>query len=118
MAANFMMFGNCLEVLDSCAEIDFLEQDYQTLQINPPEVNAATPGNFGNTSFATIDLHAPSPCAERVFLSDPHSQVNSLLAPKLTAYAKKTQEQKERAMETRRRRDQKKNELKERQTQN
>ena len=85
-----MVFGNCLGVLDSCANIDFLEQDYQTLQINPLEANTATPGKFGNTTFATIDLHAPSPDAERVVLPDPHSQVNSLLAPKLTAYAKKT----------------------------
>ena len=103
-----MVFGSCLGVLDSCADMDFLEQDYQTLQKNPPEVNAATPGKFGNTTFATIDLHAPSPGAERVFLSDPHSQVNSLLAPKLTDYAKKTQEQKERARANRRIRDQKK----------
>ena len=103
-----MVFGSCLGVLDSCADMDFLEQDYQTLQKNPPEVNAATPGKFGNTTFATIDLRAPSPGAERVFLSDPHSQVNSLLAPKLTDYAKKTQEQKERARANRRIRDQKK----------
>ena len=94
LAAKFMVFGNCLGVLGSCANIDFLKQDYQALQINPPEDNAATPGKFGNTTFATIDLHAQSPGAERVVLPDPHSQVNSLLAPKLTAYAKKTQEQK------------------------
>ena len=64
--------------------------------------------NWEHYIFATIDLHAPSPGAERVFLSDPHSQVNSLLAPKLTDYAKKTQEQKERARANRRIRDQKK----------
>jgi hypothetical protein len=44
--------------------------------------------NWEHYLFATIDLHAPSLGAERVFLSDPHSQVNSLLAPKLTDYAK------------------------------
>ena len=58
-----MVFGSCLGVLDSCADMDFLEQDYQTLQKNPPEVNAATPVKLGNTTFATIDLHAPSPGA-------------------------------------------------------
>jgi len=88
--------------------LTFLNKTTKPFKINPPEDNAATPGKFGNTTFATIDLHAPSPGAERVVLPDPHSQVNSLLAPKLTAYAKKTQEQKERARETRRIRDQKK----------
>ena len=48
IAANFNMFGNCLGVLDSCAGMDFVEQDHPTLQINPPDVYAATPGNFGN----------------------------------------------------------------------
>ena len=33
IAANFNMFGDCLGVLDSCAGMDFVEQDYQTLQI-------------------------------------------------------------------------------------
>ena len=75
--------------------LTFLNKTTKPFKINPPEDNAATPGKFGNTTFATIDLHAPSPGAERVVLPDPHSQVNSLLAPKLTAYAKKTQEQKE-----------------------
>jgi hypothetical protein len=42
-----MLFGNCLGVLDSCAGMDFVEQDYQTRQINLPEVYAATPGIFG-----------------------------------------------------------------------
>ena len=107
MAANFNMFGNCLGVLDSCAGMDFVEQDYQTLKINPPEVYAATPGNFVNNTFTTSDLNAPSPDAERIFLSDINSQVNPLLAPKLTEYAKMTEEQKQRKRGKRRIRDQK-----------
>ena len=108
IAANFNMFGDCLGVLDSCAGMDFVEQDYQTLQINPPEVYPATPGNFGNNTFTTSDLNAPSPDAERIFLSDINSQVNPLLAPKLTEYAKMTEEQKQRKREKRRIRDQEK----------
>ena len=61
------MFGDCLGVLDSCAGMDFVEQDYQTLQINPPEVYPATPGNFGNNTFTTSDLNAPSPDAGAFF---------------------------------------------------
>ena len=57
------MFGDCLGVLDSCAGMDFVEQDYQTFQIPPPEVYAATPGNFGNNTFTTPELNAPSPDA-------------------------------------------------------
>jgi hypothetical protein len=55
--------------------MDFFEQDYQTFQTYPPEANEATPGKFKNTAFATIDLHAhaPSPHAERIFLSDINS---------------------------------------------
>ena len=81
MAANFNMFGNCLGVLDSCADMDFVEQDYQTLPINPPEVYAATPENFGNTTFTISDLNAPSPDVEGIFFSfsDINSQVNYLL---------------------------------------
>jgi hypothetical protein len=51
LAANFMVFGSCLGVLDSCADVDFLEQDYQALQTNPPEVNAAIPGKLGTLPF-------------------------------------------------------------------
>ena len=105
LAANFIMFGNCLGVLDSCAGIDFVEQDYEILQTNPLELYSATTANFGNDTF---DLNAPSPDEERIVLLDTHSQVNPLLAPKLTAYAKKTPDQKERARVNRRIRDQKK----------
>ena len=97
LVANFIMelFGNCLRVVDSCVGME--ELDYETLQTNPAEFYASTTGNFGNNAF---DFNAPSPEEDRIVV-DTHSQVNSLLAPKLTAYAKKTPDQKKRAKENR-----------------
>jgi len=101
--ANFIMelFGNCLRAVDSCVGME--ELDYETLQTNPAELCASTTGTFGNNAF---DLNAPSPEEDRIVV-DTHSYVNSLLAPKLTAYAKKTPDQKKRAKENRRIRAQK-----------
>ena len=97
LVANFIMelFGNCLRVVDSCVGME--ELDYEALQTNPAEFYASITGNFGNNAF---DFNAPSPEEDRVVV-DTHSQVYSLLAPKLTAYAKKTLDQKKRAKENR-----------------
>ena len=105
LVANFIMelFGNCLRAVDSCVGMEELE----ILQTNPAELYASTTGNFGNNAF---DLNAPSPEEDRVVV-DTHSQVDSLLAPKLTAYAKKTPDQKKRAKENRLIREPKRKEL-------
>ena len=65
VVANFMLFGNCLGVLDSCAGMDFVEQDYQTRQINLPEVYAES--EVKPSALATSDQHVPSPDAKSVF---------------------------------------------------
>jgi hypothetical protein len=63
--ANLMLFGICLGVIDSCQGMNFVEQDYQTRQINLPEFYAES--EVKPSALATSDLHVPSPDAKPIF---------------------------------------------------